>query len=166
MIVFFIFTFVKIIFSDEIKYSPVKQKTAYVSYGAGFPFLSISCGYRFQTDSYGWDFPIELYKFDSFLYNTQVKVSAILHYYPQVSLGSNWYFGGGVGPGILLKEPYSYLDALSLVNPCKRSYLVISPTLVIGKKYQTEDNKIRFFEAKVTLYKDRPTGMINWGLGF
>jgi hypothetical protein len=147
---------------------PVEQKMGYVSIGTGpLPILLpvFSGGYRFQSGSYGGDFPLQVITLGE---ATHMKTSALFHYYPKPNLNSQWYFGGGIGPGAYFEKIWSRKW---------KSGFTFSPELVIGQQYRTKAGNSRFLQAQISIptiasKKSHietikiPLVIVNYGFGF
>lgn len=141
----------------------IQNDMGYASMGLGpfplpIPYLGI--GYRLQRNHHGADVSL---KSATVIHVTQLKGSALYHYYFSPNLSSQMYAGLGVGVSGVFSKRKDY-----------RTY--ISPEFVVGKQYLNEVGGKRFFQAEVSWPtfdirkpKDNtlvPLVVLSYGIGF
>ncbi len=111
----------------------------YVDIGLGpfpFPVPSFGLGYRTQNNHHGKDLSLQV---STVIAVTQVKASALYHYYFKPNLYSQFYVGAGASASGIFA---SHRD----IN----SHFFISPEFAFGKEYKNETCDTRFFEAAIS----------------
>jgi hypothetical protein len=120
------------VFSDEMC-EPVRDSFGYMGIGIGpLPFLvpSFSVGYRTQNGHHGAD--VSAYV-STVVAITQLKTSALYHYYFKPNPCSQFYVGGGLGVSTLFHRAVYF-----------------SPELAFGKQYINDAGDTRFFQAQIS----------------
>jgi hypothetical protein len=124
--------------ADEAKPAPVQHSFGYVDIGVGplpLPLPSFGAGFRKQADHHGADLSVQV---ETVVLLTQVKGSALYHYYFTPDLASQFYTGAGLGLSGLISHKKHMKGVL------------LSPEFVFGKQYQTERGSTRFFQAAIS----------------
>ena len=147
----------------------VQTSFPYVGFGLGpFPVLvpSFSAGYRTQEGHHGAD--LSIYG-STLVFITELKTSALYHYYFKPNLCSQFYIGGGFGMNAFLDKKFRPVFG-------KDTHVYLSPEFVFGKQYINEAGDTRFFQAQIswpTFPSDghhrpfyMPLVVFSYGIGF
>lgn len=153
----------------------VQQKFGYFSAGLGpfpIPLPAFSAGFRAQSGHNGIDTSLQA---QTIVFATGLKGNVLYLYYPKPNKLSQFYMGGGIGPGYVFIHGSRFHD-----NPG----FLLSSEFVFGKQYRNETDDLRFFQLQVSFptfefYKHSmswkfhtsgpvffPFTIISYGIGF